>query len=108
MLDQLAVSAPVLRMVRSVAMLASLGIPGMFSRSCADGECCELFRRDLIATLPQGLNATAIYSRSDGIVDWRACLDPDAERIEVSSSHCGMAVNAEVYRVLERVLVADS
>jgi hypothetical protein len=26
--------------------------------------------------------------------------------VEVSSSHCGMAVNAEVYRVLERVLVA--
>jgi triacylglycerol lipase len=107
MLDQLAVSAPVLRMVRSVAMLASLGVPGTFSRRCAEGECCALFRRDLIATLPAGVNATAIYSRSDGIVDWRACLDPDAERVEVSSSHCGMAVNAEVYRVLERVLVAS-
>lgn len=105
-LDQLAVSAPVLRMVRSVAMLASLGVPGTFSRRCADGECCEPFRRDLVATLPAGLT-TAIYSRSDGIVDWRACLDPDAEQVEVSSSHCGMAVNAEVYRVLERVLVAD-
>ena len=52
------------------------------------------------------MHATAIYSRSDGIVDWRACQDPDAELVEVSSSHCGMAVNAEVYRVLERVLVA--
>jgi pimeloyl-ACP methyl ester carboxylesterase len=105
-LDQLAVSAPVLRMVRSVAMLASLGVPGMFSRTCAEGECCELFRRDLVAPLPAALNATAIYSRSDGIVDWRACLDPDAEQVEVSSSHCGMAVNADVYRVLERLLVA--
>ena len=46
----------------------------------------------------------AIYSRNDGIVDWRACLDPDAEHVEVRSSHCGMAVNTEVYRVLERVL----
>jgi triacylglycerol lipase len=106
-LDQLAVSAPVLRMVRSVAMLASLGVPGMFSRRCADGECCERFRSDLIATLPTGVDATAIYSRSDGIVDWRACLDPDAELVEVSSSHCGMAVNAEVYRVLQQVLAAN-
>jgi triacylglycerol lipase len=106
-LDQLAVSAPVLRMVRSVAMLASLGVPGMFSRRCAEGECCELFRRDLVAPLPPRLNATAIYSRSDGIVDWHACLDPDAEQVEVSSSHCGMAVNAEVYRVLQQVLAAN-
>ncbi len=103
-LDQLAVSAPVLRMVRSVAVLSDLGIPGTFSQMCSDGPCCSTFRRDLAATLPADVKATAIYSRTDGIVDWRACLDPDAEHIEVTSSHCGMAVNAAVYRVLERVL----
>lgn len=104
-LDQLAVSVPVLRIIRSVALLAQFGIPGTFSRACADGDCCAQFRDDLSATLPASVKATAIFSRSDGIVDWRACLDPDAEQVEVSSSHCGMAVNAEVYRVLERVLV---
>lgn len=104
-LDQLAISAPVLRIVRSVALLAQVGMPGTFSRACADGECCAQFRDDLAATLPPTVKATAIFSRSDGIVDWRACLDPDAEQVEVGSSHCGMAVNTEVYRVLERVLV---
>ena len=103
-LDQLAVSSPVLRVVRSVALLADLGVPGTFSRSCADGDCCADFRRDLAATLPSTVRATAIYSRSDGIVDWTACLDPDAEKVEVDSSHCGMAVNAGVYRVLENAL----
>ncbi|MGO9820898.1 MAG: esterase/lipase family protein [Solirubrobacteraceae bacterium] len=103
-LDQLAVSPPVLRVVRSVALLAELGMPGTFSRSCADGACCADFRRDLAARLPEGTRATAIYSRSDGIVDWTACLDPHAEQVEVASSHCGMAVNAEVYRVLESAL----
>jgi pimeloyl-ACP methyl ester carboxylesterase len=103
-LDQLAISAPVMRMVRSVAMLSDLGVPGTFSAKCAEGDCCSMFRRDLSATLPGAVKATAIYSRSDGIVDWRACLDPDAEHVEVTSSHCGMAVNAGVYRVLERVL----
>jgi pimeloyl-ACP methyl ester carboxylesterase len=103
-LDQLAVSTPVRRMVRSVAMLSELGMPGLFSTACADGDCCDAFRGDLLAKLPPGTRATAIYSRNDGIVDWRACLDPDAEHIEVRSSHCGMAVNTEVYRVLEQVL----
>ena len=103
-LDQLAVSPPVLRVVRSVAWLADLGLPGTFSRRCADGDCCADFRRDLAARLPTSIRATAIYSRSDGIVDWTACLDPDAEQVEVASSHCGMAVNAEVYRVLETAL----
>jgi pimeloyl-ACP methyl ester carboxylesterase len=103
-LDPLAISAPVLRIVRSVALLGALGVPGAFSRACRDGECCAAFRRDLTAKLPAGVRATAIYSRSDGIVDWRACLDPDADQVEVASSHCGMGVNAEVYRVLETAL----
>lgn len=106
-LDPLAVSAPVLRLVRSVAMLAQFGLPGTFSRACAEGECCADFRRDLAAKLPATVRATAIYSRTDGIVDWRACLDPDADQVQVSSSHCGMGVNAEVYRVLDKVLVAN-
>jgi hypothetical protein len=46
-------------------------------------------------------------SRSDGIVDWRACLDPQAEQIEVDSSHCGMSVNVDVFRALERVLATQ-
>ena len=45
-----------------------------------------------------------IYSRSDAIVDWRACLDPSATCIEINGSHCGMSVNARVYRELERTL----
>jgi triacylglycerol lipase len=46
----------------------------------------------------------AIYSHSDGIVDWRSCLDPHAECVEVDGSHCGMAVNPRVYPELERLL----
>jgi hypothetical protein len=42
----------------------------------------------------------AIYSRSDGIVAWQSCLDPYAEQIEVDSSHSGMSVHRDVYRLL--------
>jgi hypothetical protein len=50
--------------------------------------------------LPQTTRALAIYSRSDGIVAWQSCLDPYAEQIEVDSSHSGMSVHRDVYRLL--------
>jgi triacylglycerol lipase len=102
--DPLAVSAPVMRAVRWVARLGDLGLPGVFSSSCGDGACCAAFRDDLSAPLGPEVAAVAIHSRSDGIVDWRACLDPHAELVEVRSSHCGMSVHPAVYRALERML----
>jgi triacylglycerol lipase len=102
--DPLAISAPVLRAVRSVARLGDLGFPGMFSSSCRDGPCCATFHEDLGAPLAPDIRAVAVHSRSDGVVDWRACLDPHAASVEVRSSHAGMAINHEVYGVLERVL----
>jgi triacylglycerol lipase len=102
--DGLAVSPQVLRTVRWVAMLGDLGLPGLFSNSCRDGECCAAFREDLLSPLSDGIDALAVHSRSDGIVDWQACVDPYAKAVEVDSSHCGMSVHPEVYRVLERVL----
>ncbi len=102
--DGLAVSAPVLRTVRWLARLGDLGLPGVLSSSCRDGACCAAFRADLNAALPPALAAVAVHSRSDGIVDWRACLDPHAEAVEVDSSHCGMSVHPGVYRALDRLL----
>jgi pimeloyl-ACP methyl ester carboxylesterase len=103
-LDPLAVSPQVLRTVRSVAFLGDLGVRGLFSTDCRDGACCSEFRSLLRRPLPAGSQALAVYSRSDAIVDWRACLDPHAECVEIDGSHCGMAVNAQVYRELERLL----
>jgi triacylglycerol lipase len=103
-LDQLAISPSVLRTVRSVAFLGDLGIRGLFTNECRDGDCCSEFRTLLKAPLRADAPAIAVYSRSDAIVDWRACLDPSAEWVEIDGSHSGMAVNADVYRALERLL----
>jgi triacylglycerol lipase len=103
-LDPLAVSSSVMLTVRSLARLGDLGLPGVFSSECADGDCCADFNALLRAPLEPGMPAVAVYSPSDGIVDWRACLDPYAECVEVDGSHCGMAVNPAVYRELESVL----
>jgi pimeloyl-ACP methyl ester carboxylesterase len=98
------VGPSVLGAVRSVARLGDLGVPRMFSTRCASGDCCADYRADLVRPLRDGVRAVAIYSRSDGIVSWRACLDPCAEHIEVESSHTGMSVNGAVYRRLAQIL----
>ncbi len=98
------VGPAVLGAVKVVARLGDLGLPGMLSTQCRDGDCCEAFREDLRAELPSGVRAISVYSRSDGIVSWQACLDPCAEHVEVRASHGGMSVHPEVYRVLAGVL----
>src|SRR5204863_1681498 len=77
-LDPLSVAPAVLGAVRSVARLGDRGMPWMLSSECGDGPCCAAFRDDLQAPLPPDVRAVAIYSRSDGIVAWDACLDRSA------------------------------
>jgi pimeloyl-ACP methyl ester carboxylesterase len=46
---------------------------------------------------------TAVYSKSDGVVHWSACLEYEgarAENIEIIGSHSGMAMNPLVYHVI--------
>jgi pimeloyl-ACP methyl ester carboxylesterase len=103
-LEPLSVGPAVLGAVRSVARLGDLGVPGMFSTRCADGHCCSAYRKDVCASLPADVTAVSIFSRTDGIVSWRACLDPCARHVEVDSSHTGMSVNRAVYRALAEIL----
>ncbi|MCE9523950.1 MAG: lysophospholipase [Alphaproteobacteria bacterium] len=52
---------------------------------------------------------TAIYSRKDGIVPWKACLvdeSPTAENIEIDSPHTIMGANPQAMRVIAERLAA--
>jgi pimeloyl-ACP methyl ester carboxylesterase len=86
--------------VLTVGALGSLGVPGLFNHSCLLGDCCKQFEQDLQGAFPPGVGFVSIYSKSDGVVNWNACLDPAARHVEVRASHCGMGVNAGVYRAL--------
>lgn len=49
--------------------------------------------------------STSVYTRTDGIVDWRSCLEtrgPISENVEVLGSHCGLGFHPAV-----AVVVAD-
>src|SRR5215211_789971 len=103
-LSQLAVHPLVLAHVGVVAALGSGQVPGLLSWRCLRGECCSSFRAALQGPFPPEVGYVALYSRSDGIVDWRSCLDPEAECIEVDASHCGMSLNVGAYHVIARTL----
>jgi triacylglycerol lipase len=107
-LDQLAVNPVVRATVRAMATLGSWGMPGVFSRDCLEGDCCASVRDEIARPLDPGVRAIAVFSRSDGVVDWRSCLDASAEHVEVTGSHCGMSVATQVYELLARVLDAGS
>jgi triacylglycerol lipase len=103
---QLAVHPLVLAQVGVVATLGRSGaLPGLLSWRCLRGECCAPFREALAGPFPDDVGYVALYSRTDGIVDWRSCLDPDADAlVEVHGSHCGMSLNPEAYRAIGRAL----
>ncbi len=65
--------------------------------------------RSRLRTAP-GVPTTSIYSRTDGVVDWRCSLNDDAphtENIEVNASHIGMGVNPLVLYVIADRLRQD-
>jgi triacylglycerol lipase len=104
--DPLAIH-PVVRLhVYAVGALGTLGAKGLFGRSCLAGDCCEPFWDDLSGPFPKGVGFLSIYSKSDGVVDWRACLDPAAALLEIRASHVGMAVNPTAYEAIAKALEA--
>ena len=93
-------------LTRSVEMLIRLGragIPGLMSEDCVAGACARASFDEAREPMPAGVDFTTIYSRRDGIVDWRACIDPLARAVEVTASHTGMAFDP---RVADAVLAA--
>jgi pimeloyl-ACP methyl ester carboxylesterase len=50
---------------------------------------------------PLAMPSTAIYTRGDGIVDWRTCVDVEGrESVEVPGSHCGLGHNPFALRIV--------
>jgi pimeloyl-ACP methyl ester carboxylesterase len=45
---------------------------------------------DRYADFPDSVDFVSIYSRTDGIVDWRLSIEPAAHTMEINSSHRGL------------------
>jgi triacylglycerol lipase len=72
---------------------------------CYTGYCrCEAVR-GLERPLPASVPTLAVYTRTDGIVDWRMCVNDDpAANVEVPGTHVALVANPAVYRALARHL----
>lgn len=88
--------ASLARSVDLVVRLNRAGMRNLMAEDCVAGRCAQESFDQARAVLPAEVDFTAIYSRRDGIVDWRACVDPAARAVEVRSSHVGMAFDPAV------------
>lgn len=101
------------RCPQAVRQVITLGTPfASLGGGNHAGTVFKLLNRDR-AHLPPELEArlrecppvptTSIYSKSDGIVSWRGCIEKRTRRsesVEVDASHLGMVSHTEVLRIL--------
>ncbi len=68
---------------------------------CFTGGCdCETVRA-WDTCFPSDILQTAVYTETDGIVDWEVCIDEEpANNYKVSGTHVGLVVNPQVYRII--------
>jgi triacylglycerol lipase len=93
-----------------LAMLVRLqraGLGRFMGSDCTSGECARISWEQGRAPLHRDVAFTSVFSRRDGIVDWRACLDPLAKTVEVSTSHLGMAFDPVVLDIVGSTLARN-
>jgi triacylglycerol lipase len=72
---------------------------------CYTGRCPCSFVSSLSRDLPSSVMMTAVYTKTDGIVDWRYCVtgDPTLD-FEAPGTHVGLAFNPSAYAIMARRL----
>lgn len=72
---------------------------------CYTGFCDCRAVSALNNNLSKKIRRTAIYTKSDGIVDWQNCVTRDPEQnFEVTGTHIGLAFNFQVYKLIAQRL----
>lgn len=72
---------------------------------CYTGFCSCNAVTSMQSDFPESIRQSAIYTKSDGVVDWRYCVSDDEEmNFEVQGTHIGLAFNHDVYRLIARRL----
>jgi len=92
--------------LKVLAGLQRAGLGGLMGRDCTSGDCARASWEQTRAPLRRDVAFTSVFSRRDGIVDWRSCLDPAAIQVEVATSHVGMVFDPAVLEVVAAGLQA--
>jgi triacylglycerol lipase len=68
---------------------------------CYTPRCTCSFLSSLRCATPASVMQTAIYTKDDGIVDWRYCKTGNSDSdFEVPGTHVGLVFNASVYAII--------
>ncbi|HUK17107.1 MAG TPA: hypothetical protein VLW65_11870, partial [Bryobacteraceae bacterium] len=68
---------------------------------CYTSRCTCSFLDCLRKDMPASIAETAVYTRTDGLVDWRYCMTGNAaDDFEVTGTHLGLAFNPAIYRII--------
>jgi pimeloyl-ACP methyl ester carboxylesterase len=92
--------------LRLLARLQRAGLGRVMGEDCTSGECARTSWEHCRVPLPPTTRFTSVFSRRDGIIDWRSCLAPQARTVEVRTSHLGMAFDPVVLDVVADALAA--
>jgi pimeloyl-ACP methyl ester carboxylesterase len=85
----------------AAAVKAQLVRDGHVRETCGTVSCACDFAASMRGRRAARVRTRAIYSKLDGVVDWRCCVEDDpACNRQVTSTHSGMVFNAEVYRTI--------
>jgi len=76
--------------------------------NCGTPECACGFASAGYLPMPRGTRFSAIYTRSDEVVQWESCIDERGTSHEVSGLHGSLIVNREVYRIIGTLLGVTS
>ena len=69
--------------------------------NCYTGHCNCITVTALQSYLPKKVRQSAIYTKSDGIVDWHNCRSRFEENnFEVTGTHIGLVYNFQVYKLI--------
>lgn len=90
-----------------VVRLQRVGLGSMMGADCTSGDCARTSWEEARSPVERGVAFTSVFSRRDGIIDWRGCLDPQAKTVEVRTSHLGMAFDPVVLDVVASTLAAN-
>jgi len=76
--------------------------------TCYTARCTCDFLESLKEGFPKSVRQTAIYTKADGLLDWRVCRtgNPDVD-CEVSATHFGMVFSPLVYSLVAQRLAGQ-
>jgi hypothetical protein len=88
---------PALSFTRSLWNVLGVDAPRCGTRRCGCAFALSL-------PLADSVGLSSLYTRSDEVIDWHACVDSRANNYEVPGGHFSLHVNRYVYRLLAETL----